>query len=214
MDYLHEKAKIGDFKGEVLTTDLLNEKDEHGDTVWHTAASYGSLKDIPSSLFNIDSLNIKNSFNSTVWHLLATGYEQFQHIPLLCFTDALLDMKSRSKSRPSDDLFGSLQKQIITSKLNQKAKINDFLLQTPSLAKEVEFADDRLVLSEFVEQAIVFKFDGIDDKVILNKHGAFVGKSMHKSLNDAVLFIEHTYPDTEKSIFLPSSPSSLGSFIL
>lgn len=47
---LHEKAKTS-LKGEVLTTELLNERDKIGDTVWHIAAEYNTLQDIPDDIF-------------------------------------------------------------------------------------------------------------------------------------------------------------------
>ena len=71
---LHEKAALGDLKGEVLTSKLLNEINEYGKTVWHEAAeTINGLNHIPVELFTSDALSQKSNTGMTVLHSAAYG---------------------------------------------------------------------------------------------------------------------------------------------
>lgn len=89
---LHEKARKGSLKGEVFTTEMLNEKDVGGDTVWHIAAECNTLKDIPENLFTSENLAQKDMFDNTVFHTTA-AYNTLKDIPKEFFTMNALNKK-------------------------------------------------------------------------------------------------------------------------
>lgn len=90
---LHEKAERGSFKGEVLTTELLNERYFRGDTVWHIAAKNGCIKDIPQHLFTEESISKIDSVGQTVLHIAAI-YGNLKFIPTSFFTNDALNLKN------------------------------------------------------------------------------------------------------------------------
>lgn len=87
----HEKAKNGLLEREVLTTELLNERDEYGNTVWHKAASYNHLDQIPQHLFTADVFNQTNENEITVWQ--AAAEQDLSFIPIYLFTEEALSNK-------------------------------------------------------------------------------------------------------------------------
>lgn len=89
---MHEQAQKS-LKVEVLTTELLNEKDEFDMTVWHYAALYGTLKDIPKRFFTKEVLNQRNYRGITTWHFAATG-NSFKDIPKRFFTGDAFSQKN------------------------------------------------------------------------------------------------------------------------
>lgn len=65
---LHEKAEYGTLKDvKNLTTETLNLVADLGNTVWHIAAQYGTLNDIPRHLFTGDALAQK------IWLVILSG---------------------------------------------------------------------------------------------------------------------------------------------
>ena len=86
---LYEKAERGRLKGEVLTTELLNERGFSGGTVFHRAAINGCIKDIPEHLFTVDALNQIDENNNTILHV-AVEYGNLKFIPAKILTNALL----------------------------------------------------------------------------------------------------------------------------
>lgn len=76
---LHEKAKTS-LKDEILTKELLNERDENGDTVLHVAAEHNTINTIPKHLLTCNALKEKNSQVDTVWHIIAFK-NNFKDIP-------------------------------------------------------------------------------------------------------------------------------------
>lgn len=68
---LHEKAQKGLLNGEVLTSELLNEKDKFGNTVWRHAA-HRCLKHIPEHLFTNEVLAQKDNFGNTLLQTIAS----------------------------------------------------------------------------------------------------------------------------------------------
>lgn len=94
---LHEKAIKGLLKDEVLTTEMLNEKDESGYTVWHAAATANALKDIPSHLFTSDALAQKLESEETVWHM-AAWFNTLRDIPVHLFNKEALIQKDEDKN--------------------------------------------------------------------------------------------------------------------
>ena len=267
MNYLHNKAKTS-LKGEVLTTELLNETNSRGETVWHLAARYNTLKDIPqhlfsdavagirdmwnSSLFHAaavhgslnaipehlftdEVLNQKDYYGNTIWHIVAK-HDTLNVIPEHLFTEKALSKKNnfgetpweyiaknktisqipqhlinksllKMKNEDNDLLFTGDDvfyiNNVITERLNNS--FTDFIANNPSLERAIEFADPRLKLIEASNNALIFKFDGINTKLTLNKDGAFIKKVNHSTLCKAVSFIEKTYPNIEQSLVLPSS---------
>lgn len=95
MGKLHEKAKKRTLKSvKSITAEMLNERDENNNTVWHLAAEYGSLKDIPSHLFTEEVLKKVNSSENSVWKI-ATEYNALKDIPKHLFTTEAMAQKSR-----------------------------------------------------------------------------------------------------------------------
>ena len=78
-----------------LTTELLNERNDVGNTVWHIAAKNGTLKDIPKELFTEEAMNQINSDEKTVWHIAAASYNSFIKMPLHLLTETILNKKDK-----------------------------------------------------------------------------------------------------------------------
>lgn len=89
---LHEKAKLGALKGESLTTKDLNERDKKGNTVWHIAAGFGTLKDIPQHLFTSTILTKNNKLGDSVWKTAALN-NSLSSIPSHLFTEDAFNQK-------------------------------------------------------------------------------------------------------------------------
>lgn len=68
---LHEKATQGLLKGEFLTSELLNKKNDFGNTVW-ICATEKSLQDIPEHLFTNEVLTQKDRFGITLLQIIAS----------------------------------------------------------------------------------------------------------------------------------------------
>lgn len=93
---LHEKALNGTLK-EVdfssISTEMLNEKDEHGSSVWHLAAQkFDSLDAIPKHLFTWDALNQRDEYKRTLLHI-AAECNNLNCIPKHFFTHESLTKK-------------------------------------------------------------------------------------------------------------------------
>lgn len=219
---LHQKANNKLLKGEFLTIEALNEKQENGQTVWHCAAWWHSLKDIPESLFNEYSLNLKDDEGGTVWHNVAIR-GNLKYIPKHLFTnDALakVDQYGRSvwhyiaqnqtiRDVPEhlitkdllDIQFNEDDKAYITNIAELPGLLNKFIIENSILAKDIEHHDPRLKLIDVKNNTLFFSFEGIKDEITLSKN-------RFNSLGDVVSFIEQTYPNIEKSLVLPKSKAS------
>ena len=92
---LHEKAQrsFKDVDFSLITTEMLNEKNEDEDSVWHIAAEKNGLKHIPAELFTIESMNIKNRHDETVWHV-AAEYDTLKAIPKHLLTIEALNLEN------------------------------------------------------------------------------------------------------------------------
>lgn len=183
-----------------LTSEALSQKKTNGDTVWHIAAEFGTLRDIPKSLFSTESL-VQMGYSHTVWELIAQ-YRLIKDVP-----EHLISKELFENFVPEDRAYID---NVVSNRLD---RLNIFLKHNPSFFKDLEFKDPRLVFLE-VNESLVFKFIGIDDKVILNKNGVAVGKKNLDSIKSAVSFIEQTYPHIEQSISLPNNSLTVQSFVL
>ena len=224
---LHEKAKTS-LKDENLTTELLNKRNDVGSTVWHIAAQYGTLKDIPFHLLTTEAFALKNVFGDSVFHDAAHWVHSLKSIPEHLFTAhtfktlnhggfTVCDYVARyetlkyiPKSFITLDLFNFCKKNTFTDIETQyienisqlRSKLNDFIKTNPTLEKDITFRDPRLDIENIDDNAVCFSFEEIGGKVVLSKDGITFGKNLYKSLNDAVCFIESNYP-VERSIALP-----------
>ena len=256
---LHERIKYGYKLDDLeLTTELLNERDSGGDTVWHSAACMGALMNIPQHLFTKDAMNQKNG--ETVWHTAAL-YGSLQHIPQHLFTEEALNEEDergnnvwhviatvesahykafpknledvpfrnrlqdipqhlivpnllKMKNRAQKSLFNTKDRKYIKKVLQLPAKLNGFIKNNPNLAKDLEFRDPRLKLIEASKTALIFKFEGTEEQVILNNDGAAINDKNFNTLNNAVSFIELNHP-VEQSISLPANKAeTVENFVL
>lgn len=96
--------------------------------------------------------------------------------------------------------------------LNNK-NLGEFITVNPELTKDIELTRNRnpdsvknaprLTVNKIKYNSVCFNFKGIEDMVILNKDGAFINGENHKTLNEAVGFIEENYPNIEQSLEIP-----------
>lgn len=229
---LHKKSETS-LKDEVLTTEILNELDDKGNTVWHIAARYSTLKHISKHLFTEDSINQKNGYGQTVFHLAAAA-NSLKDIPKHLFTADILnnvddDGYSVWHYIAQNETITDVPKQLITkdllNMLNDELvsafdeddrsyifeiaelpeRLNSFLQENKPLVKEVELRDPRLRLTDVYDEIVSFDFDGCDAKITLSYEGAFINYVNYGKLSDAVSFIENNYPNIEKSISLPKT---------
>ena len=99
---LHEKAKKELLKDEdfsLITTDMLNEAQHDGNTVWHMAAGFNCLDSIPKHLFTEESMNLKNQFGETVLHIAALS-NTLKNVPKEILTYDSLMQKKLIKGKP------------------------------------------------------------------------------------------------------------------
>ena len=122
-----------------------------------------------------------------------------QKLPLHLIEKDLLDMKKAN----GENLFDSENVAYVEKVLQMPANLNLFMKENPYLAKQVEFRDPRLVFEEIGEDCLYFRFQGVKDKILLNSDGVFIKKVNHKTLSNAVTFIEKNYKNIEQSISLP-----------
>lgn len=185
----------------LFTSYALAQVQKYGETVWHEAARYGTLKYIPEHLFTKDVLNQKNHLGQTVWGE-ASENETLEAIPEHLFTEEILDIRDSF----NDEIFNEEQQKFVKNVISsRKEMLNKFLLENPSHAKDIEFADPRLELIDVSNKSLSFRLDGTKNKIILSSEGAFVNKVNHEILNKAVLFIEKTHHSLEQSIEIPKS---------
>ena len=230
---------LQDIPKHLFTEECLSQIDKDGNSLWHYAAQFNTLRHIPEHLFTDSSLAQPNQNGDTVWHI-STMYGCLKDIPVHLFSEEVLNLKNNRESsvlnfvvrsgilkdipqhlitetlfHKNPGFFNAVDTLYINNVILERKLFNDFIENHPSLAKDIEFRDPRLELSEVVKHGVIFKFRGIDDKVILNKDGVAVGKNLHNSLNDAVLFIEKIYPHIEQSLVLPKNDTLMvGEFVL
>lgn len=230
----HDSLK--DIPKHLFSVDALNSEDRFERNVWCIAASYGSLKDIPKSLFTKDILFQKScgafflhtallknisSFHCipkklltydvlsqtddngvSVWELLAVN-KQLQQVPIPLINKELLQMTNK-KGKP---IFNKSNSKYITT-------VSEFIENNPVFAKDIEFHDPRLELLDIENNKYFFKFDGIEDKIILSIDGVSIANNTFETLTDTVLFIEKNYDNVEQSMSLPKNTLKLDPFVL
>lgn len=200
---LHQKAEKGLLEDEILTTELLNERDKWERTVWHVAARHDTLNQIPKHLFNRDSFAQTNIDGDDVWDVIANR-KQIHNVPLHLITEDLLDLRCRSA-------FGQLLFKGDDAIYIQRCL---FLKQNPQLEKDFTCLDSRLKLVMASKEMLSFQFEGINDEIFLTKDNVFFNFKNFDSMSSAVNFIENNYPGVEKSIALPSETLNLAPFVL
>lgn len=70
------------------------------------------------------------------------------------------------------------------------------------------------MIKEVEEDRLVFKFNGIKDNIVLCNKEVTIKNNTFTTLNNAVSFIEKTYPDVEQSIILPNKALTVEQFVL
>ena len=186
----------------------------HGNTVWHLAAET-TFRGIPKHLFTSDALAQEDGRGQTVWVQLAEN-DTLKDIPEHLINKDLLKMKNLDNK----SLFNTKDRNYIKKVLQLPSKLTDFINKNPAQAKDIEHRDSRFVLEEANDNELLFKFTGIEGKVILNKEGAYInnilvsGNPQEASpLSNAVTFIEKAY-NIEQSISLPKNSLTVEPFVL
>lgn len=187
----------------LFTEEVFNEEDGMQNTLWHHAAGTRTLKDIPRRLFSAESLKRKNDAGYSALHYAAV-HDTLRAIPKHLFTQNLIEGVS----------FNKAQYEYINTTIETNNKLLEFMgKSSEKLAKEIEFRDERYILDKVDEENVYFQIQGIH--VIVNKEGVFLNNENHKTLSDAITFIEKTYPDIEQILHLPvNNTVPVGSFIL
>lgn len=200
---LHEKAQYGTLKdAKNLTTEKLNKRTSAGNTVWHVAALYNTLKDIPKNLFTIKALSQIDADKRTVWHLAAQR-GALNTIPKNLFTSEALAQVDKFGSTVWENLIEKnslpdIPLHLITLNLlemrngnnfvfkekdrsyiekvvyNRTVMFNEFIAANPQFAKDVEHRDERLKVADATHEKIFFSFDGVNDLIVLAKEGVFI----------------------------------------
>lgn len=197
-----------DFTNYIFTKEVLDVKDDMGYSGFHYCARSERIGSIPKHLFTKEALESENHNGNSVWHFVGANKGQIKLIPANLINKELLTLKNAMNHQA----FDKDDTAYINHVLAMPNRLNEFFLANPSLERDVEFRDSRLKLIKAAETELTFSFDGIDDTVILNKLGActlnfnrgFCEGKNHQNLNDAVAFIEKTYPQIiEQSIPIP-----------
>lgn len=268
---LHEKVFLRRLKDEIFTTELLNERDHYSNTIWHLAAAYNTLKDIPEHFFTEEALNSRDFNHQTVWHLaakyktlkdipphvftasalaqknkdgdtvwhIAAMFDSLAEIPVHVFDESLANKNNSGQSvwllikthgtikdvplhlinkellNHDETPFNENEQTYIHNVISKRdAMLNDFLATNPIIAKDIDLRDPRLKLSEVKDNTVYFRFEGVKDKISLTKDGVFIKKINHKTLSNAVTFIENNYANIEQSLALPQKVIELENFVL
>lgn len=213
--FMHAAAKYSTLNAipqHLFSEKILNKKNSDGQTVWHVAAKYGTLNVIPKHLFTSTALIKLDNSGESVWQYIATN-ELIAEVPLRLITKDLLDMKDNRENILFCNIDKAYINNVITERLNNS--FTDFITNNPELEKDIVHRDPRLILEEASRNELVFRFTGIEDKVILAKDGVFLNNENYKTLNTAVLFMENNYENIEKSISLPVNDALyVGKFVL
>lgn len=202
----HVAAHYGTLKDipeHLFTEEAFNQRDAMGHTVWHIAAYSKTLKTIPSKIFSHNALNQVTSDGNSVWHQVAVS-NTLDHLPSHLITADLFQMTNKK----GDLLFNDVNSRFINNCLNVRKKLSIFLDNNPSLEKDTEFRDPRLVLTEARHDRLIFHFDGSKERIVLKDDGVFIQKTNYKTLQKAVSFIESINSAVEQSIHLPTSPKT------
>lgn len=211
---LYVAAEHGTLKGipeQFLNSEAFAQTNNSKRTVWHEAACSDGIKDIPHHLFSEEALNLEDEDGVTVWELIAKK-SQIKNVPLSLINNALLEMKKEERLFDEDELnedgmlFDSEDSAYIKKVIsNRLIELNAFIKTNPELENDIIYRDDRYKLIDVKDNTVCFGFEGIKDKIVLNKAGAFIDNINHKTLNNAVSVIEKAYPNLEQSIFLPKN---------
>lgn len=205
----HIAACNGDIKKiqrHLLTGEILNQKNKFSETVWYLATYSNTLTYIPQRLFTEDVF----SKDDTLWNIVAKN-KSIRDIPLHLVTKNLLTLKDLS----GDKLFSDLDETYINYTIsNRNEQLNTLVAGREDLAKDIEFRDPRLILTDISEHSLLFEFNGLNSGIVLNKEGnVLFDKKVFNSLNDAVIFIQNNY-NIEQSLTLPQNPTEIDSFVL
>ena len=183
----------------LFTKEILNKRTAAGDTLWHYAAITKTLNAIPKHLFTYESLNQRNNSGNAVW-LFMNDLKMLKEIPKHLITSKLLDMKLSN----GEFVFTKSTRNYIKNVLEMPEKLKEFIKNAPNLEREIEFKDERLILTKVNKESVVFDFEGYKKSISLTKEGVFMNNEKYKSLKDAVSFIEESELNIEKSMPLPS----------
>lgn len=220
----HVAAKAGTLNMipvNLFTEEVLSQTDNYRFTVWHEAAKYGTLKDIPNNLFNNEVLSQKDKLGNTVFHI-AAEYEFLKDIPEHLITEEALEYLNNHgekvlKRAAENNSLKDIPEYLISIKSllefteegveglikQRKFKYGVLIKENKSFEKEIVCKDSRLEFVDIVNNKVHFSFEGINDTIIWRKDGVFLNNENYGTLNEAVLFIEKTYSNVEKSVSLP-----------
>lgn len=206
-------SSIKDIPKHIFSKEVLTQVSDDGKTVFHTAAEHNTLKDIPNSMFSSDILNMPDGNGKTVWNTIAAqspGAGKIQDIPIEFITPELLALK----------LFNFADTTYINSTaLNKTTCFSAFIANNPQFEKDLIARDSRFILSAISPDSIEFAFSNICDlSIVLSKDGVMTAvenvKTTHKTLHDAVLFIQDNFLNGVTDTFIPKSTTCIQSFSL
>lgn len=179
---LHDKAKAlkGCLQGEFLTSELLNERNELGETVLHLAArSWVRFRGIPVHVFTKDAMAQTDSNGNTVWHAAA-------------FEDSLIEIPG--------DIFPIFphRENIFNKKNNDGITVWQIIAKKSSLSDIPQWliTEDLLDIKADDGRKLFKSFEGYINKTILNRNA------------NLKTFVKN-YPEYEKSIEFKSSRLTL-----
>lgn len=111
---------------------MLNERDRNGYTVWHIAAEYNTLQDIPQHLFTADSLSqITANDYETVWQYISES-DCLKDVTEYLFTKEISNIRDRF----DEEIFTEKQKKYIEDTMySRKEMLNKFLLKNHLMQK-------------------------------------------------------------------------------
>lgn len=224
----------------LFTEDDFNQKSVFGYTVWdiannrqsllnieklpkvfyektflfHHAAATNKLKYVPLSYFTHEALNRKDKEGLSVWRR-ASENGTLEDIPKHLITADLLELFEDGQPVISR----SIDRDYINHVLTMPDRLMKLFKKFPRLEKEVEFRDERLILDDVRGNRAIFKVCSEWNEpvvVVLWERGVSVTSypENHKTLNQAVSFIEKTYHHVEQSISLPKNNVIVQPFVL
>ena len=191
----------------VFTDKTINQIDSTGNTIFHLSAGNNTLEFIPDCLLTKNVMNSKNYQGDSVFSIIANSIHRniLQKLPVSLIDKDLLNMKTE-EGRSLFNIYDTTYIEEVLQ-LQLSDKLQGFINSNPSLAKDIEFHDPRLIPFDVKDNSVCFQFEGVEEQVFLNKDGVFLNNENYNSLNEAVLFIQQTYPHIEQSLLLPNSTS-------
>lgn len=156
-------------------------------------------------------MDMENNYGTTVWEE-AVNYKTFKSIPKHLITADLLIMKNTD----SQPLLNKSNRKYVEGVISERSiNFTKFIKNNPDLETEIALRDTRLDILKYTAKSMFFQFAEIEDEIKLNTEGVFINDVNYKTLNNAILFIEKKYPNTEQSIILPISDiSKIADFVL